>query len=222
MVTNIGWAAVSCILGGLSLAAVADGHLSIIVGVVIIAVVSWIFSFIGLKAVLGYTKYAWIVYFIIFMIMYGEAAPHANPTAPASVSGPSLSGAVLTLLAVVYGSSVSWCSIASDFYVYHPANTSRLKIGILTTIGIALPTCIGMILGACVASALPTQPAWSAAYKVGMGDLLKVILFPRGFAKFLLVLMVLSGGEYLAFIIYAGGPNRVSGNELRLNLRRLG
>lgn len=194
VVTNIGWAAVSCILSGLALSAVADGKISIVVGVIILALVSWVLSFIGLKAVLAYTEYAWIVFFIIFMIMYGMAAPQANPTAPPTATGADLSGAILSLIAIVYGSSVSWCSIASDFYVYHPANTSRLKVFLFTTIGIAIPTCIGMILGACVASALPTNAVWNAAYEQGMGELTQTILYPRGFAKFLLTIMVLSGG----------------------------
>lgn len=207
VVTNIGWAAVSCILSGLALSAVANGRLSIVVGIIILALVSWVLSFIGLKAVLAYTEYAWIVFFIIFMIMYGEAAPHSNPTAPPTVSGKSFSGAVLSLIAIVYGSSVSWCSIASDFYVYHPANTSRMKVFIFTTIGIAIPTCIGMILGACVASALPTNAKWNAAYGDGMGYLLQEILYPRSFSKFLLTLMVLSGVGMNCVSIYAVSVN---------------
>lgn len=193
VVTNIGWAAVSCILSGLALTAVADGHLSIAVGIIIIACVSFVLGFVGLKAVLPYTQYAWIVFFIIFMIMYGEAAPHARPEAPATATGATHAGAVLSLLAVVYGSSVSWCSISSDFYVYHPVKTPRWKIFVFTTTGIAIPTCIGMILGACVASNLPFNPVWNKAFEAGMGELTQAIVFPRGFSKFLLTLMVLSG-----------------------------
>ena len=62
----------------------------------------------------------------------------------------SLPGTVLTLLAIVYGSSASWCSICSDYYVQYPVNTSKTKVFLLTTMGITIPSCIGMCMGACV------------------------------------------------------------------------
>lgn len=198
VIEQLGWASVSCITGGLALSAVSDGHVSIALGVVIVACVSLVFSFIGLKGVLLYEKYAWILFFIVFMIIYGEAAPYANIAAPASVPGATLSGNALSLFGIVYGSSASWSSIVSDFYVHYPVNTPKIKVFLYTTLGITIPTCIGMLLGACVSSALTTKPEWAAAYKVGIGEILKTIMFPDGFAKFLLVLLVLSGSK-LAF-----------------------
>jgi hypothetical protein len=53
-----------------------------------------------------------------------------------------------------------------------------------------------MLLGACISSALDTNPEWSAAYDGGIGEILREIIYPDGFAKFLLVLLVLSGSMY--------------------------
>lgn len=196
VIEQLGWASVSCITGGLALSAVSGGHLSIAVGVVIIACVSLVFSFIGLRAVLLYEKYAWILFFIIFMIMYGEAAHFADLSPPPSaVSGLTKSGNVLSLISVIYGSSASWSSIVSDFYVQYPVNTSKVKVFLYTSLGISIPTCIGMLLGACVSSALNNKPEWEAAYEVSIGEILRVIVYPSGFAKFLLVLLVLSGSK---------------------------
>jgi purine-cytosine permease-like protein len=50
-----------------------------------------------------------------------------------------------------------------------------------------------MLLGACIASALSENPEWAEAYEGGIGEILKEIIYPSGFAKFLLVLLVLSG-----------------------------
>lgn len=194
VIEQLGWASVSCITGGLALSAVSDGHLSIALGVVIIACVSLVFSFIGLRGVLLYEKYAWILFFIIFMIIYGMAAPHSNLAPPPHyVTGATRSGAILSLISVVYGSSASWSSIVSDFYVHYPVDTSKTKIFIYTTLGITIPTSIGMVLGACVGSALQTNAEWNAAFQVGIGEILKTIMFPQAFAKFILVLLVLSG-----------------------------
>lgn len=123
-VQQIGWAAVSCITGGLALNAVADGHVSLAVGIVIIAVVALAISFVGLNAILVYERYAWLIYFVIFMIMFGEVGKYADNKTPSSLTGSTLSGTVLSLLAIVYGSSASWCTMASDYYV-HVSNVAN-------------------------------------------------------------------------------------------------
>lgn len=205
VVEQVGWSSVGCITGGLALSAVSDGKINLVLGVIIIAVIGMTFSFVGLRAVLSYEKYAWAVFFVIFMIMYGELAPKASLSAPPTATGASNRGASLTLFAVVYGSSASWCSIVSDYYCHYPVNTSKAKVCLLTTSGIAIPTCIGMVLGCCVGSTMSVNQDWAMIYDdQGVGWLLQAILYPRGFAKFLLVLLVLSGIGTVCIAIYSG------------------
>ncbi|KUI61110.1 Purine-cytosine permease fcyB [Cytospora mali] len=194
VISQIGWSAVGCITAGSALSAVSDGKLSSIVGIVIIAVCSSVLNFCGLRAILEYQKYAWAIFFVLFMVMYGEMAPRSDVTTKSTLTGQDLSGAVLSLLAVVYGSSVSWATIASDFYVLHPINTSKLKVFTLTTLGIGLSTCVGMVLGCCVGSAMGAEQALADVYdEQGVGFLIQKMLYPRGFAKFVLVILVLAG-----------------------------
>ena len=150
VVEQLGWSAVGSITGGLALSAATNARLPLPVGVVVIALLGLVFSFLGLRAVLRYEEYAWAVFLVIFLVMYGEAAPLADLATPSALTGSTLSGTVLTLLAVVYGSSASWCSIVSDYYVQYPVATSKTKVFLLTTLGITVPTCIGMCMGACV------------------------------------------------------------------------
>ena len=201
-IQQMGWAAVSCITGGLALTAVSDGQVSLVLGIVILAVVALIISFFGLNAILVYEKYAWIVFFIIFMIIFGETGKYADNT-PASATGSNLSASVLTLLAIIYGSSASWSTMASDYYVHYPTNVNRARVFFMTTFGIAIPTSIGMIAGCVVSSALQTKPDWNDAYKEGLGYLIQTMLYPRGFAKFLLTLLVLSGINTNVISIYS-------------------
>lgn len=202
-IQNLGWSAVACITGGLALEAVSNGHVSVEVGIVVIAVVSFVVSFVGLRAILVYEKYAWFVFFIVFMIIFGETAPYYDNTTPASVTGATLSGQVLTLLAIIYGSSASWSTCASDYYVHYPPNVSRVKVFLMTTCGIAIPTSIGMTAGACVASAFNNVPAWAKADDRGLGFLIQTMLYPRGFADFILVLLVLSGINNSIISVYS-------------------
>ncbi|KAI0475758.1 permease for cytosine/purines, uracil, thiamine, allantoin-domain-containing protein [Xylariaceae sp. FL0804] len=193
-IQQLGWSAVGCITGGLALQAVSNGHLSITVGIIVIAACSLVVSFVGLRAILVYEKYAWLVYFVIFMIIFGQTGPYTDNASPPEWTGATLSGQVLSLLAVVYGSSASWSTIASDYYVHYPADVSRTKVFFMTTFGIAIPTSIGMVAGCVVAFAMNNRPDWEAAYEdEGLGFLIQLMLHPRGFADFLLVLLVLSG-----------------------------
>ena len=195
VVEQLGWSSVGCITGGLALTAVSDGRVSLVLGVVIIAVAGTCFSFVGLRAVLKYEEYAWLVFLVIFIIIYGEAAGFADLQTQSTLTGMDLSGAVLSLLAIAYGSSASWCSIVADYYVQYEVNTPKWKVFWLTTMGICLPTSFGMIVGSCVVSHKSADPTWETAYDAGLGYFIQTILYPNGFAKFILVLLVLSGGE---------------------------
>lgn len=203
-IQQMGWAAVSCITGGLALTAVSDGHVSLILGIIILAVVALLISFVGLNAILVYERYAWIVFFVIFLIIFGETGKYADNSTPASITGATLSGAVLSLIAIVYGSSAAWCTTASDYYVHYCADVSRTKVFLMTSFGIAIPTSIGMLAGCVVASSLNTQTEWRDTYEHdGLGYLIQDMLYPRGFAKFLLTLLVLSGINTNVISIYS-------------------
>jgi NCS1 nucleoside transporter family len=203
-IQQLGWAAVACITGGLALSAVSDGRVSLVVGIIILAVVALFISFIGLKLILVYERYAWIVFFIIFLIIFGETGKYADNSSATSVSGTNLAASVLSLLAVVYGSSASWSTMVSDYYVHYPVDVSRVKVFLMTTFGIGIPTSIGMVAGCVVASALNNKPEWYDAYEnQGVGYLIQDMLYPRGFAKFLLVLLVLSGINVNVISIYS-------------------
>ena len=194
-VQQIGWSAVGCITGGIALQAVSNGGVPIAVGIIIIAVVSLIVSLVGLRVILVYERYAWLIYLIIFLIIFGMTGRYADNKTPTELTGADLSGTVLSLIAIVYGSSASWATIASDYYVLYPVDVNRTKVFILTSIGIGLPTAIGMIAGSVVSSALNNRADWAATYGEDhrIGFLIQQMLYPRGFADFILVLLVLSG-----------------------------
>lgn len=203
-IVQIGWAAVACITGGLALTAVADGHISLIVGIVILAVFATLISFVGLKAILIYERYAWFVFFIIFIIFIAETGQYTDNSTNIELKGADKSGAVLSLIAIVYGSSASWQTIASDYYVHYPVNVSRWKVFLMTTFGIAVPTSIGMVAGCVVSFGMNNRSDWKDVYEnQGLGFLIQTMLYPRGFAKLILTLLVLSGINVNVISIYS-------------------
>lgn len=205
VVEQIGWSSVGSITGGVALSAVSDGKIGSALGVVICAVAGLIISFFGLKVVFHYEKFAWLVFLVIFMVMYGETASFGDIHTPTTLEGSTYSGMLLTLFGVVYGSSSSWASVVSDYYVEYPVNTSRVKVFLLTSLGICIPTCIGMVLGCVVASALNYKEDWAGEYEEGIGFLIQTMVHPYGFAKFVLFLLVLSGIGMNCIAIYSAG-----------------
>jgi len=112
-IQQIGWSAVGCITGGIALQAVSNGTIPIAVGIIIIAVISLVVSLVGLKVILVYERYAWLAYLCIFIIIFSMTGRYADNTTPTALTGADLSGNVLTLIAIVYGSSASWATVAS-------------------------------------------------------------------------------------------------------------
>jgi len=192
-IEQLGWAAAGCITGGQALNAVSDGSVSLVVGIVIIGLIGAILSFVGLRAVLKYEQFAWMIFLVIFLAMFGEVGPKTDTTDVSTLSGANLSGTVLSLLAIVYGSSASWCTCVSDYYVRFPVNTNKHKIFWYTTLGISIPTCIGMVLGCVAGAAINNNSSWNDQYEAGIGYYIQAFMYPLGFAKFVLVLLVLSG-----------------------------
>jgi purine-cytosine permease-like protein len=68
IVIMLGYGMIDCLVGGQLLSAVADGGLSIVVGVIIIAVISWAVVVFGMSAFQYYERYQPL----LFVIPRGE------------------------------------------------------------------------------------------------------------------------------------------------------
>ncbi|KAL2285906.1 hypothetical protein FJTKL_07399 [Diaporthe vaccinii] len=139
------------------------------------AVCSSALNFCVLRAILKYQTYAWAVFFVLFMITYGEMDPRSDIATKSTLTSKDKAGAVLSLLAIVYGSKIA-------------------KVFTLTTMGIGISICIGIMLGCCVGSAMGADQELADIYEEqGVGFLIQTMLFPRGFAKFMLIMLVFAG-----------------------------
>jgi purine-cytosine permease-like protein len=192
VVINAGFAVVNVVVCGQILSAVSDYTMTIAVGCVIVAVISYLVSVFGFAIIHTYEKYSWIMSFILMCILVGQAKPHITPNAPPFASGLSLAGGILSFLTLNFAAGSGWCSIASDYYCNYPATTKSWKVYGLTLGGVLLTTSFVTIVGACIgtaASGSEAYPPWAEAYtNHGMGGLLREIYHPLSFSKFCLVL----------------------------------
>ena len=194
-----GFAVVNVVVVGQILSAVSGYTMTISVGCVIIAIISYVVSVFGFALIHTYEKYSWIMSFILMIILIAEVGDKIDPSIPGEDgnSGLGFAGSFLSFLAVNFSSASGWCSIASDYYCNYPANTKPWKIFTMTILGISIPTIFVTVIGACLANAAisnaDANPTLAAAYgDHGLGGLLLESYHPTHFSKFCLVLLVFS------------------------------
>ncbi|TAQ86038.1 hypothetical protein B7494_g5638 [Chlorociboria aeruginascens] len=192
-----GFAVVNVVVVGQILSAVSNYHMTLEVGCVIIAILSYVISIFGFRLIHTFEKYAWIATFILLLVLIGEVGGKVDTSISASDTGLAFSADMLSFIAINFSSASGWCSIASDYYCNYPANTKSWKIFALTFFGISIPTIFTTVTGAALGNIASSQatvyPVLGDAYADhGLGGLLREAYHPLRFAKFCLVLLVFS------------------------------
>lgn len=102
IVVGGGFAVVNYVVVGQILSAVSGYTMSITVGIVIIAVISYVVSIFGFRLIHTFEKYSWIYTFILICVLIGQAAPHVQTDLPGEdgSSGLVYSGTFLTIVAI--------------------------------------------------------------------------------------------------------------------------
>ncbi|KAF8526188.1 NCS cytosine-purine permease [Hysterangium stoloniferum] len=212
LVGLLGFNIISSILGGQTLSSITDGRMSWTVGIVIIAVIALVVSFMGYTVLHWYERLSWIPVLITFLITVGVGGEHLkNPVEFASATA----SVVLSFASAIAGFMVSYVGISADFACYMPpdAPSSHLGSKLLfwyTYFGLLIPTVVLQCLGAAVGACIPNVPSWQVGYKNGSTGGLPVtaMLSPIDeFGKFLLVLLALSVTGNIAAAFYSFSLN---------------
>lgn len=196
VVVGGGFAVVNVVITGQMLSAVSNYSMTISVGCVIVAIISYVVSIFGFKMIHTFEKYSWIVSFILIAVLYGQAAPHISATAPAPFGKDlAYAGSWLSFMSICFSSASGWCSIASDYYCNYPADTKKRKVFLLTLWGIVFPTVFATTAGACIGNGIyiASYKPWTDTYNAhGLGGVLRDVYHPIGWSKFCLVILTFS------------------------------
>jgi NCS1 nucleoside transporter family len=177
-----GWSAVNAIVGGQLVAAVSGGTIARPVAILIIVVLTTIFSIYGYKHVHRYARYAWIPAAIIFLILLLIAGPKVS-IIPTPALGIAEIASFISFGGAIYGFATGWSSYAADYNVKQPEETPASRVFWLTFLGVAIPCTVLEIFGM----------ALTTAYKESGGDLLAAVAQPLGgFGNILLLVLALS------------------------------
>jgi NCS1 nucleoside transporter family len=195
ILTQLGFSVTAVILGGQTLANLNPGTLPLTAGVVIVGLGSLIPCFVGYHMVHHYERYAWIVLTVVMFFLWGlggHAGFDIHAQAALEDTGRNLSADVMSFGGIVFGSFTGWAPVAADYNCRLPADTSKMRVFILTFFGLWIPICFVEILGAALMTI--TNDDYVNAFTNGQtGGLLAQVLSPwHGFGKFVLFLLAFS------------------------------
>ncbi|KAF2124439.1 hypothetical protein P153DRAFT_302071 [Dothidotthia symphoricarpi CBS 119687] len=208
LIVLLGYAMIDCVVAGQILSAVSGNDMSIVVGIIIVAVIAWAVTTFGYQIFHFYERWAWLPQLVVLCILAGVAGPHFNISAisegdsnPDTIVGNRISFFGLNLAAAItYGGG------AADFFVYYPEYASSWKIFSMTLIGLMCSFTFAFVLGIGLACGMLTNPAWEAAYGTSQGALIVQAYEPLGtFGSFCGVVVALGLVANLIVPTYSSG-----------------
>ncbi|CZT53180.1 probable TPN1 Pyridoxine transporter [Rhynchosporium secalis] len=165
LVNLIGYPMIDAVVAGQMLSAVSSkGTLTVEVGIVITALITWVVTTFGIKFFHHFERWAFIPQTIVLLILAGTAGPKFDVNSPSTGEGATLAGNRLSFFSVCLSSAASYAPGAADFLVYcDPKIVTRWKAAAATFLGLSLSLTFTFVLGAGLASGLQNDPTWEEA-----------------------------------------------------------
>jgi len=114
LATITGFVIIGAVLGGLTLAAVSPGSISVEVSIVILNLVALFVSFCGYKLLHQFERYSWIPALIALTI----AAGYGGSNFKQAEVEPAATSTIVSFAGVIAGFLIPWGALASDFGIY--------------------------------------------------------------------------------------------------------
>ncbi|OJI97437.1 hypothetical protein ASPVEDRAFT_49445 [Aspergillus versicolor CBS 583.65] len=193
VLTNLGYGMMSAMVGGQLLSQMTDGAVSVVIGIIIVALVSLVVATFGMHIFQFYERYAWCPQLAVFCILLGSAGPEFDFDTASVGSAEEINAKRLTFFSLCLASALSWVPGAADYHVYYSPKTGAWRIWSMTTIGVGLSMAITLVLGAGLGTGVAHNPTWSAIYDGTPGSLLVAGYDRLGvFGKFCIFINVLT------------------------------
>ncbi|KAI9928871.1 hypothetical protein ASPWEDRAFT_36686 [Aspergillus wentii DTO 134E9] len=193
LIQMIGYSLIDCVVGGQILSAVSPhGNMSVAVGIVIIAIISWVVATFGIQIFHYYERFAFFPQLIVVCILYGVSSEKFDLSTPSTGDARTLAGNRLSFFSICLSAAITYAPLAADFFVYYPERTSRLTIFSLSLFGLMASFTMAFLVGIGLASGIPIHPEYDEAYAKGAGALIVEGFGPLyGFGKFCSVIVAL-------------------------------
>ncbi|KIX07147.1 uncharacterized protein Z518_05124 [Rhinocladiella mackenziei CBS 650.93] len=190
---EIGYGLVDTLVAGLILSAVNGDGMSVIVGIVVSALITWVVATFGIKWFHTFEKWVAVPTVLVLFIFIGCAAPYFDADSKSLGSGATLAGNRVSYFFLTASGPLGWAPAAADFFVYYPENTSRRGVCVMTTAGMTLGKLLIEFLGIGLGTGLANNVEWSEAFSSsGVGALVVAGYAPlQNFGKLCAVILAL-------------------------------
>ncbi|KAG2053050.1 hypothetical protein BDR06DRAFT_914389 [Suillus hirtellus] len=192
-----GFLVINCIIGEQTLASLSS-RFDDTLGVISLIVC-------GYRVIHWYESVAWIPNVIAFIAMLAIGYPQLSENLSAHI--PSATPAhIMSFASFLASNIIGWCSTIPDYDVYYSPDASSHLHQCQLHLDLFLSKKVtGQALGAALAAAAPSMPAWNARFdnNSSVGGLLHSVLLPTGaFGKILTAVVALSISGACAPSIY--------------------
>lgn len=199
IIVMLGYALLVCILGGQILSAVSPNGMSVVPGIIIVAVITWVITIFGISIIHYYERFAFLPQLIVASTLFGVAAKNFDLSAPSVGDIATVAGNRLSFFSLCLSAAITYAGLAGDYFVYWPTSTSRPLVFFATLMGLSLSFTFSLTLGIALASGIATYQPYSDAWNnsqggSGSGALIVAGFEPLGaFGKFCAVVIALGG-----------------------------
>jgi len=194
IIVSTGYSMIDAVVAGQILSAVSPANsLSIIVGIVIVSVLTWLITIFGYRIVHYYERYAWLPQIVAVSVLAGVSARHFDISSPTTGdTALTRTGNRLSFFSLNLSAAITYGGAAADYFVYYPESTPKWKVFSATMAGLTTSFTYAFIIGIGLGSGVASIPAWSDAYNTSQGALIVQGFAPvGGFGKFCSVLIAL-------------------------------
>ena len=207
LIVLLGYSLIDLVVAGQILSAISsNGHLSVVVGIIVVAIIGWIITTFGISIFHTYMRYAWLPQLIAISILYGVSAPQFDLTTPTAGDPRTKIGNRVTFFSLCFSAAITYAGGAADYFVYYSPSTPRLPLFVVSLLGLVFSFSFALIVGIGLASGVTANQAYSTAYSMGQGNLLvEGFSSLHGFGKFLGVVIALGLIANTIYPTYSSG-----------------
>ncbi|KAL8692867.1 MAG: hypothetical protein Q9218_002190 [Villophora microphyllina] len=214
LIVLLGYSMIDLVIAGQILSAVsAHGSMSLVVGIIVVAIIGWLITTFGISVFHTYQRYAFIPQLIAYSILYGVSSHNYDLTTPSQGDARTVIGSRISFLSLTLAAAITYGGAAGDYFVYYPPSTPPLALFGISLVSLLCSFTFTYCIGIGLASANLSIPVYSAAYKKSQGALIVTGYtedtspagFNTGFGKFLAVVVALGLVGNLAAPTYSSG-----------------
>ncbi|PSN64923.1 hypothetical protein BS50DRAFT_575051 [Corynespora cassiicola Philippines] len=206
IIVLLGYAMIDCVVAGQILSAVSTNDMSVVVGIIVVAVIAWGITTFGYQIFHYYERYAWLPQLFVLSVLAGVAGPHFNIASESQGDRRTLIGHRISFFGLNLAAAITYGGGAADYFVYYPEHTAGWKLFGVTMMGLTMSFTFAFILGIGLASGMSQNAAWEGAYGVSQGALIVEGYRPLGgFGSFCGVVVALGLVANLIVPTYSSG-----------------